>query len=117
MAGTFRTDSTFFIKGHGLFVRGKMSAGTVRVGGLLAIPSRAGPPREERITRVELKQAPDARGDIQPLVGLQLGALAPADVPVVRRLLVPGMELLVADPESGYVAPETGPVDAPSWSP
>ena len=105
MAGTFRTDSSFIIKGHGLFVRGRMSAGTVHAGGTLAIPARSGPARLERITRVELGQAPDAAGEMERLVGLQLGALKPAEVPVVRELLAAGMELAVADPEPGYLPP------------
>ncbi len=117
MAGTFRTDSTFFIKGHGLFVRGRMSAGTVQVGGLLGIPSRAGSIRNERITRVEFHQAPDTLGDIQRLVGLQLGSLAPAEVAVVRGLLVPGMELQVTDPEPGYVPPVAASSGGQTWSP
>lgn len=114
MAGSFLTDSSFVIKGHGLFVRGRMSTGTVLVGGTLAIPSRSGPARVERITRVELGQAPDARGEMQRLLGLQLGALAPADVPIVRGLLTPGMELVVADPEPGYRAPGVT-TDGPTW--
>lgn len=105
MAGTFRTDSSFIIKGHGLFVRGMMSRGTVLVGGTLAIPSRSGPARMERITRVELGQAPGAAGEMERLVGLQLGALEPAVVAVVRDLLAAGMELAVADPEPGYLPP------------
>ena len=114
MAGTFRTDSSFIIKGHGLFVRGRMSSGTVLVGGTLTIPAGSGPARLERITRVELGQAPDAAGEMERLVGLQLGALKPAEVPVVRELLTAGMELAVADPEPGYIPP-TSATGGETW--
>ena len=105
MAGTFRTDSSFFIKGHGLFIRGQIASGTVEVGGMVAIPDRHGRSRHERITRVELGTASDAGGTIQRLAGLQLGALGPADIALVRALLTPGMELRVADPEPGFSPP------------
>jgi len=117
MAGTFRTDSTFVIKGHGLFVRGEMIAGTVPVGGRLTIPCGQGRTRDERITRVELGEAPDAAGNMARLVGLQLGALPPTDVPVVRGLLAPGMDLVVADPEPGYVLPGPARDTGDTWSP
>lgn len=98
MAGTFRTDSTFLIKGHGLFVRGTMASGTAQTGGSVTIPAGGGAARTERITRIELGQAPDAGGDIQRTMALQLGSLAPADVARVRRMLVPGLVLDIADP-------------------
>lgn len=117
MAGSFRADNSFIIKGHGLFVRGRMLAGTVQVGGRLVIPVGHGNTRDERITRVEQGEAPDTAGDIQRLVGLQLGALAPADVPIVRGLLAPGMELVVADPEPGYVVPAPTRSAGDRWAP
>jgi len=117
MAGTFRPDSTFTIKGHGLFVRGTIVAGTVQAGGMLAIPCGHGNTRDERITRVELGEAPDSIGDIKRLVGLQLGALPPADVPIVRRLLASGMDLVMADPEPGYVLPAPTRATGDTWSP
>lgn len=117
MAGTFLTDSTFIIKGHGLFVRGTIAAGTVQVGGTLAIPLGHGRTRDERITRVEFGEAPDAVGDIGSLVGLQLGALAPADVPLIRGLLACGMALVVADPEPGSVPPTPTRASGHTWPP
>jgi len=117
MAGTFRTDSTFTIKGHGLFVRGTIVAGSVQVGGTLAIPCGHGKTRDERITRMEFGEAPDRVGDITRLVGLQLGALPPADVPIIRRLLASGMDLFVADPEPGDVLPAPPRATGDTWSP
>ena len=99
MAGTFRVDSAFTIKGHGLFIRGRMVTGTVQAGATLSIPDGCGQIRVERITRVERGHASDAAEDVRGLVALQLGALDAADIPRVRALLAAGMELAVTDPE------------------
>lgn len=101
MAGTFRVDSTFVIRGHGLFLRGQMTAGSVSVGGVLAITGQQGEIREERITRVDAGNGADAAGRIQRFLGLQLGGIASADISALQMLLKPGLELQVADPQPG----------------
>jgi hypothetical protein len=56
-------------------------------------------------------------GDIGRLVGLQLGALGPADVRLVQGLLACGMVLVVADPEPGSVPPTPTRASGPTWAP
>lgn len=99
MAGTFRIDGTFIIRGHGLFLRGQMTTGSVQVGGTVTIAEPHGETREERITRVDTGNGSDATGRIQSFLGLQLGALGAAEISRVQALLPPGLELRIADPQ------------------
>ena len=81
MAGTFRVESIFTITGRGFVIAGDIAAGSVRVGGWVAIPDGAGATRLVRVTDLSMGR----RGNGAPdFVGLLLGELRPEEVNALR---------------------------------
>lgn len=100
MAGTFRVDRSFALKGRGLVIAGEIASGTVQAGATVTIPDAKGIGRSRRITSVETGTGLNARGEIGPFVGLVLGTLPLPDLAAAQAYFASNQLLTIADPVS-----------------
>ena len=115
MAGTFRVESTFSITGRGFVIAGDIVAGTIRIGGRVAVPNGQGDTSLVRVSAVSMGRR---AGGAPDFVGLVLGELPPEEAIPLGERLKTGLELTVEDPEPGYVSPPTerpSAVSRPWW--
>ena len=92
MGAVFQLEDTFTITGRGLVLAGQLVEGVVRVGDRVQLPLGGGD-RPARVTGVEIGHSLAADGSARGFLGLLVGELPPAEIPLVRSALAAGQVL------------------------